>query len=314
LTLIFRAAWAGLAVTVLSIMLWFAPPIHPFGLVLAGILPFLAIGVAVAFFAAVVAKQKWLAAASAVALLAASIVVWPFDAVTDCRPLQARSADSLVIYQANVLTGGGIPERYRADIQLVDPDVILLQEATSGFASALDDGSLSQLEHRSGATGTLLWSRFPLEERPEFTRGGIVPVLIDDGFGPIELTSVHTAAPYSSEQIATWEVQFESLAASVVDNGRARIFGGDFNATNAHRPLRTLLDTGLTDVHDVAGCGMDATWPIRTVGPISPPPILRLDHVLISDHFDVVGMRVGPSIDQPLGSDHHPVVVELRRT
>lgn len=309
-------AWSGLVVTSASLVLRFVPPIHPVGLLVAALLPFLAIGAVVAFSFGVATARRRLAAASALLVLATTLVIWPFDAVTDCRPFDERSAGSLVIYQANVLKeeGGGIPARYRADIGLADPDVLLLQEVTPAFVAELDDGSLEHLTHRSIRNGIMVWSRMPFVEVPTSVSSGTLAVVIDDGLGPIEIINVHMAAPASGQTFSRWEEQFDELADSAVSDGEARIIGGDFNATDAHRPFRSLLDRGLTDVHDVAGCGMGATWPVRTLGPVAPPPILRLDHVLFSEHFDVMGLRVGPAIDQPLGSDHHPVVVELDRS
>ena len=71
--------------------------------------------------------------------------------------------------------------------------------------------------------------------------------------------------------------------------------------------MRDLLGQGWTDVHEPKGCGLDATWPTGHTTRL-PIPVYRLDHVLVTDDFEVLDVRFG----DPAGSDHIPVVAELQ--
>ena len=70
-----------------------------------------------------------------------------------------------------------------------------------------------------------------------------------------------------------------------------------------HQPFREILDSGWADAYDERGSGLDSTWPVRGV----PLSFYRLDHVLVTDHFQIESMEVS---DLP-GSDHKPLLVSV---
>ena len=76
---------------------------------------------------------------------------------------------------------------------------------------------------------------------------------------------------------------------------------GDFNSTRHHWVYRHIAD-GLRDAHREAGTGLGWTFP-------ADRPLVRIDHVLVSDHWDIVTTRVSP---HHALSDHRPVVTQLR--
>ena len=61
---------------------------------------------------------------------------------------------------------------------------------------------------------------------------------------------------------------------------------------------------GWTDVHDDKGCRADPTWPTDGL----PFPVMRLDHILVTDDFEVLSTEMG----DPGGSDHYPVISRIR--
>jgi endonuclease/exonuclease/phosphatase (EEP) superfamily protein YafD len=83
-----------------------------------------------------------------------------------------------------------------------------------------------------------------------------------------------------------------------------QIVAGDFNATRDHEPFRQLLDAGLVDAADARGWtawpGM--TWPANRAF----PPVMRLDHVLVSG-FGVQDVSVVEIPD----TDHRAVITRL---
>ena len=79
---------------------------------------------------------------------------------------------------------------------------------------------------------------------------------------------------------------------------------GDFNATRYHPSFRRLLSDGMRDAHERRGRGWAATWPRNRR---LLPPLMRLDHVLVSHGVEVRSIREGLG----RGSDHRPIIADL---
>ena len=212
-----------------------------------------------------------------------------------------------------MLVDGGRADEIAASIVDNGADIVLLQEARWELLEGLrDDPRMADLAHRSdgsngASSGTVIWSRWPLADvrKEPFVSSTRVTATVETPSGPIGVSSIHTTAPARPDHVWAWRSQFQQLAA--IETGTPRILGGDFNATADHRPFRGLIDQGWTDAHDPKGCGIDATWP---VGRLSPIPLMRLDHILVTDDFEVLSTRLA----DPGGSDHLPVVTDLRLT
>ncbi|HET9065646.1 MAG TPA: endonuclease/exonuclease/phosphatase family protein [Gemmatimonadales bacterium] len=85
------------------------------------------------------------------------------------------------------------------------------------------------------------------------------------------------------------------------EEGRPTLVVGDFNLIRESAVFRR--DWGRwRDAFGAAGFGYGHTWNSSWYG-------LRIDHVLTDDSWTVRSARVGPD----LGSDHRPLIVELRR-
>jgi endonuclease/exonuclease/phosphatase (EEP) superfamily protein YafD len=76
------------------------------------------------------------------------------------------------------------------------------------------------------------------------------------------------------------------------------VLAGDFNTTPWAPGYRALLSTGLDDDGRTR-----TSWPA-----FLPFALIPIDHVLVSPQLQVISKRRGPR----LGSDHYPIVVELR--
>jgi len=77
---------------------------------------------------------------------------------------------------------------------------------------------------------------------------------------------------------------------------------GDFNMTTAN-PIYRKCWSRYTDVFSRAGHGFGYTKYTSWHG-------VRIDHVLCDDSWTAIHSEAGPDV----GSDHRPVVAELRRT
>ncbi len=301
--------WPALAVVLVGLALRWQDPYRPLVIALIGLTPFLGFPLFVGVFSAWLSRSNTLRAVAAVMTAAFVFTVSPVDAVIGCGAETAP--DSLTIYSANVLAHGGRSSDIASSIIAEDPDVVAMQEVRWAVMTELRaDPRLAEYRYWSNETmgmpvGELIFSRYPLEDvqvRPLHS-GGLVTATVVSESGPFVLSSVHTQAPAEADNVRGWHRQLDQLAN--LDKSEPAILAGDFNATSDHQPFRTVLNSGWTDVHDEKGCGFDTTWPIDDRVPF---PVYRLDHVLVTDHFEVLDVRFG----DPAGSDHVPVITSVR--
>ena len=119
----------------------------------------------------------------------------------------------------------------------------------------------------------------------------------------MNIVATHVPAPWPGPA-RRWVAGLAELGRAVRLETRPVVVAGDLNATWDHRPFRDLMRTGLRDAAIEGGHGGARTWPNdrRLV-----PPLLRLDHILVSGEVTVAGYRIGPG----RGSDHRSVTAEL---
>ncbi len=303
-------ASGALSTVVIVLILRWRPPADAPTIALVGFTPLFAVPLAFGLLGA------WLGRSSAVRVFAAMVTaafvftVSPVDAAIGCRAETA--SDALTIYTANVEAGSGRPADVAAAVVAADPDVVLLQEVKWQFLETISaDPVLADYPYWShtiddGSRARPVVSKWPIVEVEveRFVASELVHATIDGPTGRFTVTNVHTLAPAVTANVATWHSQFDQLGR--VSRSTPRIMAGDFNATDDHQPFRQLVDSGWTDAHHVKGCGFDATWPADGVG--LPFAVYRLDHVLVTDHFEVLDLRLG----DPAGSDHKPVITDIR--
>lgn len=296
-----------LAITVVLVLRW-RDVDEVYLVAIVALTPFLLVPLVLADVAAWFSRSTALRIAAAAVTAACLFTVAPFDAVVGCGPSSGDGA--ITILTANVLASGGRAGAIAANITEADPDIVLLQEVNSRFLDELSDEQILEAwPHRSNELSAvqsrvLVWSKWPLSDLELDGRAAdhYVQARVEAPQGPFVVAVLHIASPISGEDLDLWHEQFENL--SRLSTAEPMVMGGDFNATEDHRPFRNLLDQGWTDVHDDKGCGPDLTWPTRGL----PFPVMRLDHILVTDHFEVLSTEVG----DPGGSDHHPVISRIR--
>ncbi|HEV2791522.1 MAG TPA: endonuclease/exonuclease/phosphatase family protein [Solirubrobacterales bacterium] len=256
------------------------------------------------------ALRNWAAAAvTGVATLCLVAAVLP-RALGDGTVDPAGRA-TLSVLSVNVHFGGADPEVL---VELVDrhrPDLLALQELTPRAARGLQRAGLGRhlpgavLETRRGAAGSGLYSRLPIRKldggQPFFFRQPRALLRMPDG-RRVRVVDIHPLPPgRGAEEV--WADTLESLPSA--GDGAPWVLVGDFNATLDTAPFRELLDRGYRDAGEVAGEGLEPTFP--TMGWGGLPPFITIDHVLADRRLDVVDYAV----ENLPGTDHRPVRAEL---
>jgi len=223
----------------------------------------------------------------------------------------AASPTSIRVLLANVLSSNEQYGKARKLIRSVDPDIIVIIEATEDWMKAL-----SSLEEkyphvisrpREDNFGIAVLSRLPFEKSEILEIGdwrvpsAMARLRIDDT--EFTLLTTHPAPPMGGAHFKHRNRQLEAVAEYVRSVRRPIILVGDLNTTPWSLHFKKLLRRGgLLDSRH--GHGIQATWPVPTLLPLLRIP---LDHVLHSPEIAVLRRKVGPEI----GSDHLPVIVEL---
>jgi endonuclease/exonuclease/phosphatase (EEP) superfamily protein YafD len=233
-------------------------------------------------------------------------------------PDPGMGAPTLRVLSLNVLGGSADPAAVVRAIEQHKVDVLVVQELTPGMVHRLVDAGIDillpycHLDPRPLAAGTGLWARWPLAPLPPVPgmvaaapRARIQPV---EGW-PVRVTGVHPKAPVR-HNVQRWQQELAAIRSSLVDTDGPQVVAGDFNASRDHRPFRDLLAAGFLDCADAAQRRPwpGFTWPAgRWI-----PPIMRLDHVLVSRGSATV--RSSRVIRVP-GTDHRGVfaVIQLFR-
>ena len=269
--------------------------------------PYAAIG-ALLVAGVALALRNWAAAVVATAAtLLLAIAVLP-RAVGD-GTVEANGRETLVVLAANVHHGTADPAALVALVDRYRPDLLSVEELTPSFNRKLAAAGLgsrlphSVLETHRSTSGAGLYSRLPMRQLPSPRRFVFrMPraQLTLPGGESLRVVGVH---PYPPQMNRTSE--WEEALASLPRGGRGTpwLLAGDFNATLDQSQLRDLLDRGYRDAGDVAGKGLEPTFP--SGGHMIPP--VTIDHVLADRRLGIVSYSVA---DIP-GSDHRAVEAEL---
>lgn len=263
-------------------------------------------------------RNWWALGVSALCVVLLALMVTPRAIATDTAGTSSAYGPSLRVMAANIAIGEGDEGTLLEWAKEYDIEILAVQEMTELNVDRFTELGIDELyphqvvETGWAAEGSAIYSRYPLERLPDLEPDGIfhqpmATVSIPDG-PEVNVMSVHTAAPQSSERVRQWERDFEQFPSPSEDN--FWILAGDFNATLDHRNMRDLLDEGFADAASATGDGWSTTWHTESRwarGLLSPPPI-TLDRVVIDERGAINEFEI---LDE-FGSDHRPVMAEIR--
>jgi endonuclease/exonuclease/phosphatase (EEP) superfamily protein YafD len=240
------------------------------------------------------------------------------------RRLSPRGEDSLSLVQFNVWDHNQDAQASAAWVLQVDPDIVVLQEA-SGRGAAVLEALRAAYPYQSGAQSGRRSATFILSKQPPRAQGAVLGPRCDYrhltawatfGVGEAAFTvvGVHYWWPFRPDRLVP---QIHALQALLTGfDRRSLILAGDFNLTPWSFALRR-QDRRLGLARRTLAL---SSFPMRYLPFIASrrgvrfkvswlPPLLPLDHVYAGEAWRTVSVSRGP----PLGSDHAPVHVVLTR-
>jgi len=223
----------------------------------------------------------------------------------------------LRILSLNALAGRASAAAICAEVLRLSPDVVAIQELTVDLAEQLTDRGLvdllphSELHALPGPRGIGVWSRWPVDSRSLVTDTDRPMLRVQLNLKPqVTMTLVHPDAPRRTARQKRWRHDLKRLLSSLDAVAGHHLLIGDFNASRDMKEFRCVLAAGFADCADTAASRQwpGFTWPASSW----LPPLLRLDHVLVS--------RTGALVHEcrtirVAGTDHLGVfaVIELSR-
>jgi vancomycin resistance protein VanJ len=182
-------------------------------------------------------------------------------------------------------------------------EIAVLVEVRAGHVRALEralPGWHIASKASSGFLGVCVASRWPIERVEAFRTGYLAGVAVETG--GVTVAAIHLPSPVWPPHGA---IRNQGMAAAEAAAALAAVTGpliiaGDLNATRWNRPYRTIKGD-LTDAVRTVSRDWFLTYPTRA-------PVVRIDHCFVRDLEPVSARRLPPA-----GSDHHPLLLGLRR-
>jgi endonuclease/exonuclease/phosphatase (EEP) superfamily protein YafD len=221
------------------------------------------------------------------------------------------AAPSIRVMSFNLLSNNESFSEVIDYIDTIDPDLVLLYEASRPWEVAIESSRLTYQMIRPRAEdlvfGTLVLVRQQGVEAISHGFAANQPRAVELSYrptgwpDPIQVLATHPLAPTDTERAALRDAQIRFAAAWAEGREGAVMVVGDLNATPWSWPFGLLTGAGLRNSQ--LGFGLQASFPATSVFLLRVP----IDHLL---HTEALGVRqryLGPA----LGSDHFPLVVDL---
>ena len=220
---------------------------------------------------------------------------------------------SLRVMSFNLLSTNTSYSEVIEHIRAVDPDLVLLHEASRPWEVAIEAASLDYevIRPRSDSLifGTLVMVRGEDVQAISYGFAEAQPRAVSIVYRPtgwpegISVLSTHPLAPTERHRAQLRDAQLDFAATWAADQEDGFIVVGDFNATPWSWPFRNLMARAPLRNSQI-GFGVQPSFPTSSAFLMRVP----IDHLLHSDTLRVVDRRLGPA----MGSDHFPLVVDLQ--
>lgn len=315
--LAFALGWVMVGVGTLLILLYAVPQLqlrHRYAAMVAAFIPYGILAWLAASLLFLTASERWLkpiAFAAAPCLMAQVIWAYPYWP----RIAPGAGSGGLTVMTFNLRCKEVDLDDLAAEAIRTQPSVVVLQDVSQQDQGALERTAwplpyrASLVTHPDlpdsppATCRTVVYSAGPLAQVPVTPANVRQDTLRTElPSGPLVIIPVDVANP--SEGVAGWAADLAAVQQAVTTQGDQPLIAiGDFNAVLEHLPMRRLQQLGLTDAAAQSGAG----W-LPTFAASGFPPLLAIDHVLISRHLmaaSVTTFEVGDG-------DHLGLTADLR--
>lgn len=269
--------------------------------------------VALAVLGLTVAMSRWRKTGYAILAVALVnlVVVLPLyiGAPADAR----ADADTIRVMSFNLLSDNEQYSEVIDYIRTVDPDLVLLHEASRPWEVAIESAELEYQVVRARSDdlifGTLVLVRGQGITAVSHGFASRAPRAVALDYTPhgwdmtLSVLGTHPLAPTDQERADLRDAQLAFAGDWAGEQTGAFIVVGDFNATPWSWPFRRLMRSADVE-NSQKGFGLQPSYDT------SSNLLLRIpiDHLIHSSALEVTGRQLGPA----LGSDHFPLVVDLQ--
>lgn len=222
------------------------------------------------------------------------------------------TAPSLRVMSFNLLSNNQSYADVIEYIEALDPDLVLLHEASRPWEVALETADLDYelIRPRSEELifGTLVLVRGEDLTAVSYGYAATQPRAVEISFRPtgwpegLDVLATHPLAPTDEERARLRDAQLGFAADWAIGQEGEHMVVGDFNATPWSWPFRRLMSDGGLE-NSLRGFGLQPSFPATRSVLLRVP----IDHLLHSNGLVVRSRELGPA----LGSDHFPLVVDL---
>ena len=292
-----------------------------------GYIAHLALPVAFVWLPLAVWRRRWVTVAIEGICLVAFVWLFGADVFRSHSDPPPEGSMSITVMTYNLGNGLATPDKLIPALRSSGADVVGLQEVTqateAALAAELTDLFPYRVLHALGIPGKGLLSRYPIlrSELLELNPGRPdLRAVVDMQGTRVAVIVAHPPPPRLErtgiEQRPGTAAQVDGLVAAIAETDGPLLVLGDFNVTRLHDAYRRLEDAGLRDAYRLAGRGPGFTTPTRPaelaerggrLGSLPLPPLLRIDYVWVSTHWQPVDAWIGPDA----GSDHLPVLARI---
>jgi len=220
------------------------------------------------------------------------------------------------LFSTNVMAWQITTDGIVSEILREDADVVAVQELSPIWAEAFDGPEFRRAyphritEVRADASGSGIYSRTPFTHSDILTTPSMpiarATIRVGPSSTPVRLYSVHVLPPSHHAWVDEWSKGLQAIEEAALRESLPVILAGDFNATQHSSWYSRFQSDGFRACHDLRGRSLATTWP----NGVLPVPPIRIDHVFLSPSLKCTHVREGIGV----GSDHRPVIVELRAT
>ena len=248
-------------------------------------------------------------------VLASGPSVYPTAKLFDANHAVNHNAQhSVSVMSFNIL---GLNDDWDAVLKMItqnDPDILVIIEYTSDWVlplKQLNSVYPYRIEQpRWHGFGIALFSKLPFSHyetyrlAPDTTDSPMIVADVDLGEQqPLRVAATHLLAPMGYTRMAIRNQQLRETAEVIPADGQPTVLLGDFNCVPWSPFLRdTLTTTQLQDSR--RGFGYQGSWP-SDFWPMRIP----IDHAFVSKNVSVIKRE---TLKSPTGSDHFPILLELR--